>query len=270
MNKKTNLRALTECSIMIALSTVLSIVKLLEMPYGGSITLAAMLPIAIVAYRHGAKYGLATAGVTSLIQMLLGMKNFSYFSTWQSFVVLALLDYIVAFSIFGLAGIFKGTVKKQNAALVSGVAVASVVRYLCHVISGATIWAGLSIPTEAAMLYSLSYNATYMIPETVILVLCTAYVTSALDLSAQIPTRIKSEQLDKVGVYCLIGAGFAALSALVADTVLVFSKLQNAESGEFNITALSEVNWIAVAIITAVAALACAVLSIIAKKRKNA
>ena len=51
--KKTNIRALTESSIMIALSIVFGFVKLIDMPYGGSVTLASMLPIIIIADRHG-------------------------------------------------------------------------------------------------------------------------------------------------------------------------------------------------------------------------
>ena len=264
---KQNLLTLTECSIMIALSAVLSIVKLFEMPYGGSITLASMLPIIIIAYRHGAKVGMGTALVASLIQMLLGMSNFSYFSTWYSIVVLALLDYVVAFAIFGLSGIFRKILKNQNLAMVTGAALASVIRYICHVISGATVWAGLSIPTEAALIYSLSYNATYMVPETVILILTTVYIASALDLTKQVPTRIKSEKLDTVAAYCYTGAGLVMLAALIWDTILVFSKLQNYDSGEFFILGLAEVNWLAVSIITAVAALISLTVVLIARKR---
>ena len=68
--KKTNVLMLTECSIMVALSAVLSIIPLFEMPYGGSITLASFLPIVIIAYRHGIKCGIATAGAASIVQML--------------------------------------------------------------------------------------------------------------------------------------------------------------------------------------------------------
>ena len=160
---RSNLTILTECSIMIALSAVLSVFKLFEMPYGGSITLASFLPIVVLAYRHGLKYGLGSAAVASLIQMLLGLKNFSYFTTVESFIVLALFDYVIAFAVFGLAGIFRNTLKKQSLSMAAGAAMASILRYVCHVISGATVWAGLSIPTEAALIYSFSYNATYMI-----------------------------------------------------------------------------------------------------------
>ena len=266
---KTNLRVLTECSIMIALSTVLSVLKLFEMPYGGSITLASFLPIVIIAYRHGLKYGMGTATVAAVIQMLLGLKNFSYFTTWESFIVLALFDYIIAFAVFGLAGIFRSIIKKQYLSAVAGATLASLLRYICHVISGATVWAGLSIPTEAALLYSLSYNATYMVPETIILVLTAAYLCSALDFRQEMPTRIKSERLDAVSSYCLIGAGLVALGALITDTILVFSRLQNYDSGEFFIMGLADVNWLAVGIVTGACALVCAALAVFVKIRTD-
>lgn len=262
MKKTNSIKILTECSIMVALSTVLSVLKLFEMPYGGSITFASMLPIAVVSYRHGTKYGLGTALVASVVQMLLGLKNFSYFTSPTSFIALALFDYILAFTVFGLAGIFKGTVKRQSLSLISGTALASILRYVCHVISGATVWAGLSIPTEAALVYSLSYNATYMIPETIILVLTAGYLASALDFRFDVPRRIKGDTLDTVSSLSLIGAGLCVLCALIADTILVFSKLQNSDSGEFAIMGLANVNWLAVGIIS-VSAMAVAALLIV-------
>ncbi len=267
--KKTNLKLLTECSIMVALSVVLSVVPLFEMPYGGSITLASFLPIVIIAYRYGAKNGLLTAAAASVLQMLLGMKNFSYFTTWQSLVALAVFDYLIAFSVFGLAGIFRKQIKKQSVAMLCGAALASIIRYICHVISGATIWAGLSIPTEAALVYSLSYNATYMIPETIILLLSAAYIGSALDFRAATPVRMKSESFSKRQSLYIGGAGLAILAALITDTVLIFSKLQNYESGEFTIYALADVNWLAASIVTAIALLVALVLFFVAKKESN-
>ncbi len=263
-----NVRILTECSIMIALASVLSVIKIFEMPYGGSITLASMLPVAVIAHRYGLKYGAGSALVASVIQLLLGLKNFSYFTTPASLIALGVFDYILAFGVFGIVGIFKKWIKNQAVAATVGVFVASILRYLCHVISGATIWAGLSIPNEAAMIYSLSYNATYMIPETIILVLTTAYLTTALDFTKPEIVRLKKEQLDTKAA-CLFGsAGLSALAGLIADTVLVFSKLQN-DSGEFAITGLADVNWITVVIITAVALVVAAVLVMIAKLRKK-
>ncbi len=269
MKSKSNLLVLTECAIMIALSAVLSVFKLFEMPYGGSITLASFLPIVIIAYRHGIKAGLSSSLIASLIQLLLGLKNFSYFTTIESIIALAVFDYILAFAVFGMSGIFKRIIKKQNLALFTGALFACVIRYICHVISGATIWAGLSIPTEAALLYSFSYNATYMLPETIILVLTCIYLGSALDLTKRVPARLRAEKTDPISSYLVIGGGFALLAALIADTVLVFSKLQNAESGEFDITALSNVNWLLVAITSAAGVLFAAALILIARKRNT-
>ena len=271
MNNKTTGRlvVLTECSIMIALSAVLSVVKLFEMPYGGSITLASMMPIVILSYRHGARIGLAAALVESVIQMLMGLNNFSYFSTWQSLVALAILDYLVAFAVFGFAGAFRRCIGKQSTAMAVGAVCASVGRYACHVISGATVWAGLSIPTEAALFYSLSYNATYMIPDSIILILSCAYIGAALDFGKPIPARLTGVKTDPVSSYLYLGAGVSALAALITDTVLIFSKLQNADDGKFSFLGLSDVNWIAVAIVTSAAIALSAALVIIAKKRET-
>ena len=254
---------------MLALSTVLSLIEVFKMPYGGSVTLASMLPIVIIAYRHGVLIGSGTALTASVIQLLLGIKNFSYFSTWQSIIALGVFDYILAFTVFGLVGLLRGKIKNQSAEMAIGALIASIIRYACHVISGATIWAGLSIPTEAALVYSLSYNATYMIPETIVLVLSAAYIGASLDFTKRIPKRIHAEHHVPVASYCYIGAGLTALAALIIDTRLVFSKLQNADSGELSMSGLSDVNWLAVAIVTACALAVAAALVILGKLKEK-
>lgn len=247
--KKTKVLALTECGVMVALATVLSLIQLGSFPTGGSITLASMLPIVVVAYRHGIAWGLGAGFTASLAQMLLGLSSFSYVTTWQSVLAVALLDYIVAFAVYGLAGVFKKAFKKQYVALLSGAIFAGLLRYVCHVISGATVWAGLSIPDSAALLYSLSYNATYMIPDTLILALVGAYVGSVIDFRRNVPTRIMRENISKLDASFIALAGLSLLSGIIYDTVAVFTKLQS-ESGEFDITLLSNVNWLAVGIVT--------------------
>lgn len=263
---KSTLSVLTECSIMIALATVLSIIKLLELPYGGSITVASMLPLVIISYRHGTAVGLGSALAASVLQLLLGLNNLSYFTTWYSIVAIILLDYVVAFTSFGLSGIFRGRLENQSSAMLTGALVASVLRYVCHVISGATVWAGLSIPTGAALLYSFGYNATYMIPETVVLLLAVFYVGSSLDLTKSIPVPKMRAKLNTGATVLVICSGLVALGALVADTVLVFSKLQNSESGEFMITGLADVNWLAVGTVTLAASAAVAILATVARR----
>ena len=262
--------SMVECAIMIALATILSVLKIVDMPVGGSVTLASMLPIVIIAYRHGIGYGMASALVASILQLLLGLENFSYVTGWQSVIALALFDYLLAYAIFGLGGIFKRVVRNPALAMLAGISLGNVVRYVCHVISGATIWAGLPVPDAASLSYSLSYNAVYMIPELIISALVALYVGGAIDFSRDLPTRVKSERLDAVSTYSILGAALAVLVALVTDTALVFSRLQG-ESGEMELAGLSSVNWLAVGIVSATAALiACALIIFVRLRSKSA
>lgn len=265
---KKNTLALCEAGIMIALSTILAMLKLIDMPYGGSVTFAQMLPILIYAYRHGPRYGMGAALAASLIQLMLGMENFSYLPlvTWYSIIVLALLDYVIAYSAFGIAGFFK---KKMGytESMVLGALVASVIRYLCHVVSGFTAWAAFEIPSGAVLLYSVGYNATYMIPETIVLVAATYYVCSAIDFSKETPTRAKKLTAVSQNVITMrLISGITVFAAIIVDTVLVFSKIQDAETGDFVLSNLSEVDWISFAIVTAVCVGAAVILRIAEKK----
>ncbi len=272
-NKKANtLRALTESAVMIALATVLSFIKIIDMPYGGSVTIASMLPIALISYRHGAKSGLLCAAVYGIVQQLLGLSTLSWFTSWQSIVAIILLDYVVAFSVIGIAGMFRKAIKNQALALAFGCFAVSILRYICHVISGATVWVGLSIPDYAALSFSFAYNATYMLPETIILLVVAVYIGSMVDFKATVPSRIKrSETPAKLGWIAPV-SGLVAVSAIIADTVLVFQNIQD-ENGNFVIESLANVNWTLVIAITAIAALIAgsllAIRSALASKAKN-
>jgi thiamine transporter len=265
---KKNTLALCEGGIMIAMSTVLAMLKLIDMPYGGSVTFAQMLPILIYAYRHGAKYGMGAALTASLIQLLLGLENFSYLPlvTWYSIIVLALLDYVVAYSAFGIAGFLKKKLDYKKAMLV-GALCASVIRYLCHVISGFTAWTAFELPSGAVLAYSFGYNATYMIPETIVLVAATYYICYAVDFSKSTPTRAKRLTSDSNMDLMKIISGLSIFAAIIVDTVLVFSKLQDAETGDFSLAGLAEVDWISFAVVTTVCVGAAIILRIVDKKR---
>ena len=102
-------RKLVESAIMLAIATVLSLLKLIDLPYGGSVTVASMLPIIIISYRHNIKWGLLTGLAFGIIQQLLGLKTLSWVTTWQSILAVILLDYIIAFTVAGLGGIFRKT-----------------------------------------------------------------------------------------------------------------------------------------------------------------
>ncbi len=227
---------------MIALATVLSLLKLAELPAGGSVTFASMLPIVLISYRHGAKYGLASGTVYGVIQQLLGLRTLSFVTGFASVVAVILLDYVIAFAVLGLGGAFRKSGMRQSLALVSGAALASVLRYICHVISGATVWAGLSIPTSAVLGGSLAYNATYMVPETLILLLVLFYISEALDLGARVPKRVaRAEKISSAAFAIVLSGGVFLLGAAVYDVIVIFSALQT--SGALAVGALASVPW---------------------------
>lgn len=267
MNKKKTL-SLVECAIMIALATVLSMIKIVQLPYGGSITIASMLPIAIIAYRRGPGWGFGSALVYAIIQQLLGLDNLSYVTTWQSVVAVMLLDYIVAFAVIGFAGAFRKVIKNQALGLALGCILASVLRYACHVISGATVWAGLSIPTQAAISYSFLYNATYMLPECIILVVSAVYIASVLDFRGEELKRIVRTDTTTYSAVMSISAGLVVAGAVIFDVAEVFAHIQS-EAGGFDITGMAAVNWTAVIAVTASAVLIAALLIVVNKALKN-
>ena len=159
-NKSTKARLYTrmpcEGAIMVALALVLNQLKIFRLPNGGSITLE-MLPIFFYAVRWGVGPGLLAGFAFGLLQMFIdGAVAWG----WQSL----LLDYLVAFTPLGLAGLFKG----KDWGIFAGTVLGSVVRFIVHFISGITIYA-IVAPTElfnvtftSPWMYSLAYNGSYM------------------------------------------------------------------------------------------------------------
>ena len=159
---RTRTRMLCEGAIMVALAQILSYIKLMELPNGGSLT-PAMFPILLFAVRWGLKDGLLAGFVFGLLQLIF---DGAYAWGWQSM----LLDYLVAFPPLGLAGLFKG--KKWG--IFAGTVLGCLGRFIVHFISGITIYR-IYAPTEILgtvfdepNLYSLVYNGSYMLPNTIL------------------------------------------------------------------------------------------------------
>lgn len=195
MNGKT--RKLTESAMLIAIAIVLELVSKLFIPeftFGGQITLMSMLPVVLISYRHGMKWGFVAAFTYSLLQMALGAKTVSgaflpgYFGDGVMLgkaLLMCLLDYTVAFTALGLGGSFRDKLQSPGKALAAGSVVALLARYVVHILSGYILfadyaewffslelfqpWGGRLLETlEPGMLgfvYSVCYNGCYMIPE---------------------------------------------------------------------------------------------------------
>lgn len=179
--KYSNTRILVEGAMMIALATVLSMIKVFEMPFGGSVTLLSMMPLILMSYRHGMKWGLLTAFVNSVLQLVLGINNVGYCPTVLSQIGCILLDYILAFSVLGLADGIAKPFKNRVVGIIVGTAVVCALRFVCSWLSGILIWGSYQSYYDWAAnmplwLYSLVYNGNYMLPETIITVIGTTFM----------------------------------------------------------------------------------------------
>ncbi len=164
-----NVKMLVEGAIMIALATVLSFIRVIKMPWGGSVTLFSMLPIFIYSIRWGVKPGLLVSFVYSLVQFGQGIIDgiFGWGLTPAMLIACIFIDYIFAFTVLGLAGVLR---KQKLAGCIAGIAIATVLRFLCHFLSGVVIWKSYGelwtgFSTESSVVYSLLYNGAYMFPE---------------------------------------------------------------------------------------------------------
>lgn len=201
MKSQQTTRRLVTSAMLIAVASVLALVSefipFLQLRFGGTLTLASMLPIILISYMYGLKWGLGSAAVYAVIQILMGFKTVaalftpdsdSYMALWMAICVV-LLDYFLAYTSLGLGGIFA---RKKGGCLrlVLGGVVAQVICYAFHVLSGFLFygaWADWFFTESAAkdlaisgwimehlsgrglaLLYSLIYNALYMLPEIVL------------------------------------------------------------------------------------------------------
>ena len=269
-SKENFTKKLTESAVMLTLTIILSYLKLLDLPYGGSITLCSMLPPILIAYRHGMLWGFGVGIANGVLQLLMGMSSLSYATSAAAAVAIILLDYIIAFAVTGFGGIFKKVFKNQSAALVLGVTLVCALRYICHFISGCTVWAGLSIPSAEAALYSFAYNATYMLPELIISVVCALYLSKTINFEAEKLSRISKTDEPKTCFYLKATGLLGGLLAFIADVVLIAPHLQNAETGDFDITGIASVNFTYVLVVTVIgASWVAAFYSICCKKAKS-
>ena len=194
---QTKTKRLTESAMLIALAVVLEIVGrtvIPPMPFGGQLTLVSMLPMVLISYRHGIRWGLTAGFGYALVQMALGADTVTaafqpgYFGDGTMIfnaIIMCLFDYILAYTLLGLGGCFRTRVKNSGIALMLGSLVALGCRYLAHIVSGYVLFAGWAewfftqegfpawgaglveslSPEMLGLTYSVVYNGMYMIPE---------------------------------------------------------------------------------------------------------
>ena len=177
----TNISTLTECAVMLALSFALSCAKLFEMPMGGSVTIASMLPVMLISIKYGVGTGLATSflySLTQLLQAFAGGNVFPYCQSAGALTVCILFDYVIPFTLLGLAGLVKQLKLTKHPELDAYVGIVSVVmlRFLCHFITGVTIWGQWAPDGMGKYLYSFLYNGGFLSLDFLICIVCAVLI----------------------------------------------------------------------------------------------
>ena len=185
--KLTNLTTLTECAVMLALAFALSCAKIFEMPMGGSVTIASMLPIMLISVKYGIGTGLATSlmySLTQLMQAFASANVFPYCETGATLALCIIFDYIVPFTVLGLAGIFRKIKITRNVEINVYIGIISVVilRFLCHFITGVAIWGQWAPDGMGKYLYSFVYNAGFLSVDFLICIICAILIFRKAEL----------------------------------------------------------------------------------------
>lgn len=184
MKQKT--RTMTRAAIMIALATTLSFFKVMDLPTGGSITLGSMIPIILISYMMDFKGAILTSFVYSLLQMMLQgiatppTENF----IWYMLVIL--LDYVIAYTVLGLAGALTRKISNITIKVISGSVIVLILRFICHFISGILIWGVYAPEGQSVYLYSLLYNGSYMLGELIITVIIMSLIANTSFIKKEI------------------------------------------------------------------------------------
>lgn len=148
----------------IALGFITSYIKIVHMPWGGSVTLFSMLFVTLIGYWYGPKIGISAGFAYGILQFLQGGGSY-ILSPLQ-----ACMDYILAFAALGLSGFFHN---KKNG-LIKGYIFAIFMRGLFHTIGGYLYWMDYmpeSFPQSLAAIYPIAYNYAYILMEGVVTVI---------------------------------------------------------------------------------------------------
>ena len=159
---KLTIKQLAFCAMCLALATVLSEIKIFDMPTGGSITLLSMFVIALPGILFGLVPGIVTAVAYGILQLII--------DPYVLYPMQLVVDYILAFGALGLSGLFYG----KKGAVIKGYIAAVIGRYIFSVISGWLFFGAYAWEGWNPLPYSLAYNAAYIFAEAALTVIILA------------------------------------------------------------------------------------------------
>jgi len=151
--KTFSIRIVAEATMVVALSVVLSFIKIYSLPQGGSITAGSMVPLLWISLRRGVRVGLFTCSVYGLIQFIV--------EPFFVHPVQLLLDYPIAFGVLALAGLFK-----EHPLI--GVGIGILGRFVAHFVSGIVFFSQYAPEGMNPAVYSAIYNGSYLVGELIV------------------------------------------------------------------------------------------------------
>ena len=184
------IRKMVECALLVAVAVAIDLIPFPKWPQGGSVSLC-MIPIVFCSYRNGAKWGLAAGFVLSCVQMIMGFYVPPANTVW-AIILCVLLDYVIAFTALGSADIFaKLCGKYRTVGYAVGAVAAGVIRFLCSFLSGIVLWDSYTPEGMSVWWYSLTYNGSYMLPNTVIAAVAVTLLCGIIDPKTLKPAKNK-------------------------------------------------------------------------------
>ncbi len=150
------------------------------MPFGGSVTLGHTAPLILFSFKNGAKPGLFAGLIYGIFQIILSF-HIPPVKSFAALVFVILLDYLIPYSLVGLAPFYVKAIKNKKISLIVGAIFSNVLRLLSSILSGVIVWSEYIAKNVNIWLYSLLYNSFYMIPEIIITtIICYAFINFLL------------------------------------------------------------------------------------------
>lgn len=182
MKNKEKLLMCAEVAIFAAIGYVLDLLASLYsgylFPFGGSLSLA-LIPVVIISFRRGVFPGVICGFIIGLLDMLDGGIP-AFTDTWYNYLLMISLDYLLAYTVVGLCGLFKPCIKKLNHKVLIPLAtfVGGLGKFLIHFLSGVILWPEFpGQPILERCVYSLGYNGGYMVPTIIVCTIITFLIS---------------------------------------------------------------------------------------------
>ena len=219
---KSSTKRLATSGILLAMATtvaaITTLIPFFSQAFGGSFTFGSMLPVVVISYIYGVKWGLFASGTYAVIQIVMDLMmgkssvilalflpNSKDYMGAVAAIMILLIDYVIAYTVLGLGGIFRKKINAKPLSLALGSVVALALRYLAHIVSGyifygawaewffeqpENAWIGEKVlaifsGNSLALVYSIVYNGLYMIPEIIVTAILAVIISRVPQVRAE-------------------------------------------------------------------------------------